>query len=113
MQLNAQAAQTAKDAGMQLALSFDEPRRQWGHDMLDRLRVYCRIRKEEGLPEFVFEEFRAMAEQEGWPLPASSNAWGALGSLARRKGVIENTGAYVPARSVKTHGHPVPVVRAI
>lgn len=62
-------------------------------------------------PEFKIESFRTFAVACGLPAPRSHHAWGALPRLAVRDGLIEWTGRYEPATSVRTHGHPVRVYR--
>ena len=37
--------------------------------------------------------------------PHHANAWGALTSSLRKRGIIHDTGTYKTAKSVKNHGH--------
>jgi hypothetical protein len=94
-----------KSTGQQMALfNAGKP---WTDDMIAKLRIFCKVRKDIGRPIFRAEEFRAVAESSGWPLPPSSKVWGALPKIAMKRGIIRPTGQYEPAQSPKTHGHPV------
>lgn len=66
--------------------------------------------------KFVRARKQAMAEEwrVAWfaremPEPKSSNVWGAVVHHAQRRGLVQHTGRYVPARSPATHSHPVAV----
>ena len=43
--------------------------------------------------------------------PHHSNAWGALIKTAKGRGLIENTGRYVPMRAANSHARITPVYR--
>jgi hypothetical protein len=96
-----------KRAGQSLAL--DHAGKSWTDSTLDKLRAFCKARKDMGAPTFRFEEFRAVAEHAGWPMPPDHHVWGALPRLAKRAGIILPTTKYEPAQSEKTHAHPVRV----
>jgi hypothetical protein len=102
--------QILKTQGQQLAL-FNAGK--WSDEAIDKLRAFCKARKDLEMPEFRFEEFRQVAESSGWPLPHHSNAWGALPRLAVKHNLIRPTGRYEKATSVATHAHPVAVWIAI
>lgn len=94
-----------KSTGQQMALfNAGKP---WTDDMIDKLRAFCKVRREMGTPEFLFEDFVAVVKQRGWPLPPSPNAFGALPQISARKGLIRFTGQYENAKSPKTRSHPV------
>jgi len=45
--------------------------------------------------------------------PHHSNAWGALIRTAKGRGLIENTGHYVPMRAANSHARITPVYRVV
>jgi len=45
--------------------------------------------------------------------PHHSNAWGALIRTAKGRGLIENTGQYVPMRAANSHARITPVYRVV
>jgi hypothetical protein len=94
-----------KERGQEIALFHSGE--DWVSYILEKLRAFCKARKELGMPVFRFEEFREVADITGWELPKSHKAWGALPALACRRGLIRWTGQHVPAKSRKTHGHYV------
>ena len=47
------------------------------------------------------------------PEPASHKAYGAVATVAIKRGLVRWTGCYVQAASKKTHGHPVRVLEAV
>ena len=103
---------------MQLALNPHESRRRkregadlvashnsaWIDLMLVQLWAFAWVRQ-----EFTFELFRAWAILNRFPKPTNAHGWGALTQAALAAGLIEWTGRYVQASSVKTHAHPVKV----
>lgn len=97
-----------KEHGQQLALDFAGE--GWAQHALVKLGEF--IAAEPGRL-FPIESFRAWALPAGLSAPASHYAWGALPALAIRAGLILWTGQYVPARSPKTHAHPVKLWRAL
>lgn len=100
-----------KERGQQIALfNCGE---DWLEQTIDNLRAFCKVRKQIRRPVFRFEEFREIAEERGWPLPASHKAWGSLPRVAIKHGLIVWTGKHVPAESHRTHGHYVKTWRAI
>lgn len=100
-----------KHAGQSLAL--DHAGKSWTDSTLDKLRAFCKARKDMGAPSFRFEEFRAVAEKAGWPMPPDHHVWGALPGRAVRAGLIRFTGDYEKAQSPKTRSHPIKVWLAI
>jgi hypothetical protein len=103
--------ESLKTAGMQTAL--DHAGEKWTASTLDKLRAFCKARKDMGAPAFRFEEFVSVAKDRGWPMPPSSNAFGALPRLAVRAGLIRFTGQYENAKSPKTRCHPVKIWMAV
>lgn len=99
-----------KQAGQQLAL-FNAGV-EWIEATIENLRAFCKARKQIGRPEFRFEEFREVAAASGWPLPSSHKAWGAVPRVAVKRMLIQSTGRYEPAKSLKTHGHVVMIWQA-
>lgn len=108
MTLNAAASRAAKDAGQQLALSFDA---DWKDRILLELRGWLAIHKAKGFSTMTFEQFRHEAKNA----PASHKAWGALPKIACAAGLIspmnhpDGSPVMRQAESVKTHGHHVRV----
>lgn len=102
--------QDLKKAGQAIVLTLSH---DWVDVAFDTLRKFCRRRKREGRPEFVFEEFRYFCWSAGMKQPRSPNAWGALSSRAESCGLIKKTGKTKPARSLRTHGHSVNVWSAL
>lgn len=94
-----------KEQGQAIALAHAG--RDWSHYITNKLRAFCQARKRMGFPVFRFEEFREVAEKQGWDLPLSPNAWGAIPIKACKLGLIKWTGEYELAQSRKTHSHPV------
>lgn len=95
-----------REIGMQLSL--ERAGRAWADDMMEKLKAFCKARREMGLiGPFRFEQLREVAEKSGWTLPPDHHAWGTLPRMAIKRGIIRPTGQYEPAQSPKTHGHPV------
>ena len=75
----------------------------WTARVLDRLEWWSRTRS--GV--FAIEDFRVyIAAHHPELLPPSSNAWGAIGRVAVSRKIIKPFGTR-PAKSARTHGHPV------
>ena len=51
------------------------------------------------------ESWREDWINRGMPAPASVNAYGCVAQLASRRHLIVATGRWLPARSVRSHGH--------
>lgn len=100
-----------KEQGQAVALAHAGP--DWGAYIMRKLRAFCQARKRMGCSIFRFEEFREVAEKQGWDLPLSPNAWGAIPIKACRLGLIKWTGKYELAKSQKTHSHPVKLWEAL
>jgi len=105
---------------MQLALDPQESRRRKreGQDLVSSknsawLKIMLADLAEFALAhgEFVFESFRWNQISTCRPQPSSPQAWGSVGTHARRLHIIEGTERYVLASSAKTHAHPVEIVR--
>jgi len=75
----------------------------WTASVLRELRAFCDARKAAGKRAFRFEEFREVCQSP----PVTHKAWGSIPRAAAKHGLITRTGRFVPAHSVKTHGHPV------
>jgi len=63
--------------------------------------------------EFAFEDYRAFALSRGLRRPHVHQVWGSLASMGQRMGLYEPTGEYRTARSIRTHGHLVLVLRVL
>lgn len=101
-----QTGQQLKEQGQQLALLNAGT---WSEQAIDLLEQFTQQR---GSLPFLFEDFRAWAHGMGLPQPASHKVWGALPSVACRRGIIAWTGSYKATTSPKTHGHPAKEWRA-
>lgn len=64
-----------------------------------------------GRDTFAMEEYRQHRDERGLEHPATHHAWGALAQVAAKRHIIAFTGQYVPARSKRTHAHPVKLWR--
>lgn len=103
-------AQKAMAIGPLLAASPE----QWMRQALRLLAMFVEVRREtrdRELLRFRFEEFREWAIASGLPPPTSHKSWGGVPTLAVKRGLIEWTGGFSPARSPATKGHPVRVYR--
>lgn len=108
--LNGSAALAARDFGIQRASYHTEAEYPgWAARTIDALRIFCADAKSSGKSEFTFEQFRAIRQHDA---PASHKAWGSIPRIAAAAGIIEWTGRYELAKSIKTHGHPVKLWRA-
>lgn len=105
-----QSGKELKQIGQQLALSVDV---SWKECAFAELEKFCERLKEEGKPEFVFEDFRLHCEGIMVGEPHHPNAWGALATSAAKEGLIEWTGKGVQAKGVKAHSRLVRVWRAV
>jgi len=101
--LNLEEGRRRKRAGQRLVASHNS---LWMSQALDDLRVFAAERG-----EFTVEMFRATGKLLHRPQPTSANCWGAFASVAIRAGIIEPTGKYIKASSVKTRAHPIAVYR--
>jgi len=101
--LNLEEGSRRKRAGMALAASRNS---EWMQSALEDLRVFAAARE-----EFPMEVYRAYRKLRHMPAPTSPNCWGAFSSTAIKAGIIEPTGRYIKASSVKTRAHPVAVYR--
>jgi hypothetical protein len=104
-------AQHLKTEGQQLSLFNDG--QSWVETMMAAMQDFCAHCKTIGRHKFLFEAFRKYAENMGYPLPPSHKAWGSLPRVAVKRGLIESTGEYCATTSLKTHGHPALVWRAL
>lgn len=93
------------EAGMAAVLESHEA---WSDKAMAALRAYCHHGGRDWL--FRAEQFREWAMKHHLLAePAKHNAWGALFNRAAKEGLIAATGLFTPAKSLKTHGHPVRV----
>lgn len=105
------SGQKRKEIGQKRVIANEG--KEWLERALSELRTFCSIMKTRK-ETFAFEQFRAWAvEFSGMPEPFHHNAWGAVPAHAVRAGLIEFTGQYRPAKSARTHGHPVKVWRTV
>ncbi len=81
----------------------------WMDYIIEKLRAFCKQRKEIGQPEFRLEEFRSVVVESNWELPATSKAWGAVPRVALSKKIIVDTQKMQRATSPATHAHKVAV----
>jgi hypothetical protein len=96
-----------KDQGINRAIEHAESENPgWTDRTLVALREFCADLKAQGWKVFTLEEFRSTRFKDP---PASHHAWGALASIAARRGIIKWAGEYRNAVSPRTHSHPVRV----
>ena len=101
--LSLEEGRRRKREGMSLVASKNS---EWMAQALDDLRAFAAERG-----EFPMEVYRAYRKLRHLPEPTSHKAWGSFARAACQAEVIEWTGKYVEASSVKTHGHVVRVYR--
>ncbi len=99
-----------KQKGQQLVLSVDVA---WADSALAELDKFCKVRREAGTGEFVFEEFRQHCAASSVGNPPHPNAWGSLATNAAKSGLIEWTGLCVPAKTPSAHARLVRVWRIL
>lgn len=85
----------------------------WISGVIEILKPWCQVRKASGRAEFRLEEFREFCEARAVRPPRSNSVWGTLPAIAAAQGLVAWTGRYEPARSPRTHAHPVKVWRAL
>ena len=95
-----------KRAGQDRAIANEAP--HWMTAALVLLEKFCAQHR--GM-EFAFEDYRAFALSRGLRRPHVHQVWGSLAGMGQRMGLYEPTGEYRAARSIRTHGHPVRVLR--
>ena len=101
MMMDAQLGLDLRDQGMVRTLAAE--REEWLENAIVALRSFA-----SHCPKgFTIEEFRAAFRHE----PHSHKVWGALTTVAAKRGVIVATGQYRKAKSPGTHAHPVMVWR--
>lgn len=106
------AGQVRRERGQRRVL--DNTNAAWKERVLHELRVFCEMTRHQDSRQFAFEVFREWATKtRGLPEPFSHNVWGAISRLAVREGIMRWTGQYQPARSARTHAHPVKVWEAV
>lgn len=81
----------------------------WMEYIIEKLRAFCKVRKDIGRKTFRMEELRDVAVTQQWKMPHHANAWGALPRVALRDGIIAFTGLYENATSPRTRSHPVKI----
>lgn len=102
--------QTLKTEGQQLA--FDYAGTDFKEALPSVLQQWCILIGKRS--EFRFEQFREWAlNSKVLPEPSTPKVWGAVPSKAAALGLIEATGKYEKAKSVKTHSHAVQVWRVL
>lgn len=94
----------ARDRGIRKTAAVNAA---WLDEALAGMRRYCA-----GKTEVTVEAFRHWWLEQGGAAPSSPKAWGALGNRINNCGWLVFVG-YQPAKSVKTHAHPVRVYRVI
>ncbi|WAW01192.1 hypothetical protein NB644_09615 [Oxalobacter formigenes] len=107
---NMLTGQQLKDEGIKLVLSRNE---RWSEHILHVLETFCAIKKEEGSPQFVLEEFRRHCKSLGISEPRHHNAWGAVAKVSADKGLIMWSGEYCKAKSPAAHARTIKVWIAI
>jgi len=91
-----------RERGMNLAL-FNAG--SWRDDALEKMREYIQWRKEFCVNGDLFgmDQFRMWALENGLPDPPSINAYGSLGRIACKDGLIEATNQYVKSEMPSAH----------
>lgn len=107
---NMLTGQHLKEEGIKIVLSRNE---RWSEHILHVLENFCAVRKEEGQPKFVLEEFRRHCRGLGIAEPRHHNAWGAIAREAARKGLIEWTGECCQAKAPLAHARIIKVWRVV
>lgn len=105
--LNREFGRRMKEQGQDIAA--DHAGAEWMSIALNMIRQYADLM---GCTGWAVEEYREWALRSGLPEPSSPNVWGSLARIARTRGYIVGTGEYRPARSIRTHHHPVKIWRA-
>jgi hypothetical protein len=82
----------------------------WMDEASAFLRTWCAARRRKC---FAFEEFREWAIEHGLGEPLTHHAWGVLPRRAVAEKLIESTDMFRPARSARTHSHPVRLWRVL
>jgi len=93
--------QQLKEQGQQLAL-FNSGH-AWLDGVLDSLEVWVRSK----VGGFTLDDFRSHYEAAGGPPPASINAWGSVGKVAAKRGLIRATGGVRKAERPSAHARLV------
>jgi hypothetical protein len=93
---NLQLGKDLKRAGMDLAL------RNAGADFSERA---CALIREVHSGQTILAETWRQTCVENGVSPHHPNAWGALTSTLKARGIIRDTGTYATAQSVRNHGH--------
>lgn len=100
------AAERARDEGMRHAIDHADSRElNWSNRAYDLFVQYACLHG-----EFMTEDVREWAEQQGLPQPPDRRAWGAIAAIARRRGVVVHV-RYAPQKSVNAHRAPKSVWR--
>ena len=103
-------SQDLKQQGQQIA--FDYAGVDFKEALPSVLQQWCILIGKRA--EFRFEQFREWAlNSKALPEPSTPKVWGAVPSKAAAMGLIEATGKYEKATSLKTHGHPVQLWRVL
>lgn len=107
---NMLTGQHLKEEGIKIVLSRNE---RWSEHILHVLENFCAVRKEEGCPQFVLEEFRRHCRCLGIAEPRHHNAWGAVAKVTADKGLIMWSGEYCKAKSPAANARTIKVWIAI
>ena len=98
----ADIAKSRRDAGL---LTVDENAKPWSDIAFEAL---LGMRSETDLSTFTAEHIRLQIEKKIGN-PHHHNAWGALIMKAVKRGIIINTGEYVPMKTPRSHARRTPV----
>jgi hypothetical protein len=99
--------QRLADVGMQAAIDHaDDVQQGWSERAFAMLEAYARTH-----PEFMTEEARVWAHEQGLPQPPDKRAWGAVAQRAARTGVLGLL-RYQKTRIPPAHATPRPLWRS-
>lgn len=73
---------------------------KWAKVIVGNLMAYCKASKQMGIPSFKVEEFRNVAENLGWPMPAPPTLGGSLPYIAIKQGLIEWDGGKIRGQHI-------------
>jgi len=94
--------QSAKDIAIERAAQAQEKRVVgWSDKALELMRKYAPT-----VQDFITEDFRLWAEQNGLEKPKEPRAYGALLIRAKKAGIIYATGRYRCMKSEQSHNCP-------
>jgi hypothetical protein len=108
VELNLEEGRRRKRDGQARVLAGEEARTAWSVRIVEALRRWCAGRRGELV---AIEDFRAWITPD--LEPARHQAWGSVPTMARSLRILEATQERRPAKSVKTHAHPVQLWRVL